>query len=994
MVDRKKITVNFCDFCANFDASRFLSPLKKRYEIEFSDEPQFLFYSCFGNKYKKFNNCIKIFYSGENVRPDFNECDYAIGFDYIKFEDRYFRHLRDVRKSFANTTDQVLLDRKFCNFIYFNASSGEGAKKRQDFCIQLAKYKHVDCPGLVLNNMQDAITPRFGNWAEGKLDFIKNYKFTIAFENSSTPGYVTEKLLQPLQANSVPIYWGDPVVTRQFNPKAFVNCHDFESVEAVIEYIKYLDTHDDAYLTMLHQPAMQPDYGLAQHPTLEEFLVNIIEKGYQPQAKDPRSVWAHRHSKNLQLVLNGLKTKIFLPLQLSQANAAVQVKKIFSELPYSPKDAALYHSLANLVGHISDVPTTVLQSYEALDAPSPGVATQRVAVVQSVAARLQQASPLDKVRFAWSHDTQLAQAYRHIFSLLYPHDVAGKAKVRIGGKNDGGYVMLDPGQAGIAYSFGVSSHSPWDMQMAQRGFKVYQFDGTIENAPEQHGNLTFFKKNISGKAVPPDGCVNISQIFAMLKHEDLHDIILQMDIEGAEWEFFESITEEQLLKFHQIIVEFHGLTNKAQLPRYTAIFEKLCNTHCCIHFHYNNNGSVLGFKDFLVSNLFEVSFVRREGAVCTPSTVEYPTPLDAPCVTKYPEVYIGKFAIVTGIGAEPPRYVPSDLFDSYTLGGKIPIIDYYRDDRRTSGPVKNSKYQYENVISSINAGTFKYYDGQLLLWLQEAMNTFPLQNKTVLIYGLAGCNCDALALNAGAKRVIVVDYNPPIYEHPQVEVMAMDLFEKSNVKADVAFSISSFEHDGLGRYGDPLCPEGDLLAMHAAAHHLIQAGLLFLAVPVGPDCLAWNAHRIYGTYRLPMLIEGWNCLQSFGLNKEDFKERPLGRYIQPIFVLSNSPGMVHTPKSATSTQAAQIADLAAHGAFDRAYYTKTYPEILASPMDAISHYVIYGAKEGKNPTPWFNSQAYRTINSNLSVEVNPFWHYLFHGCQGRPWLSSNGGDVK
>lgn len=66
--------------------------------------------------------------------------------------------------------------------------------------------------------------------------------------------------------------------------------------------------------------------------------------------------------------------------------------------------------------------------------------------------------------------------YQKLLRLLSPYDVAGQTKLRIGPAHDGGYVMLDPGRDGIAYSFGISDYSPWDLEMANRGFKVYSID--------------------------------------------------------------------------------------------------------------------------------------------------------------------------------------------------------------------------------------------------------------------------------------------------------------------------------------------------------------------------------------------------------------------------------------------------------------------------------------------------------------------------------------
>ena len=90
-------------------------------------------------------------------------------------------------------------------------------------------------------------------------------------------------------AFSIPIYWGNPLVTKDFNPKAFINCNDYDNdFDAVIERIKELDNDPDKYLAMLRENPMQPDFDFDQNKKFEQWLINIIEKGNQPFNKDPR----------------------------------------------------------------------------------------------------------------------------------------------------------------------------------------------------------------------------------------------------------------------------------------------------------------------------------------------------------------------------------------------------------------------------------------------------------------------------------------------------------------------------------------------------------------------------------------------------------------------------------------------------------------------------------------------------------------------------------
>ncbi len=283
------IKINFSDMDRGFDKNNnfIMDIIKKNIndKVVISDQPDFLFFSCMGTEYRTYSNCVKIFFTGEPVVPNFNECDYAIGFDEIKFNNRYCKRpyfLYSDNPEKCNLSDEMLLNRKFCNFIYSNETRGTAVELRKKFALELMKYKHVDCPGRVLNNMENAITPRNGNWYEGKLNFIKNYKFTIAFENCMVSGYTTEKLEDPLLMHSIPIYWGNVDVGDYFNKDAFiyVNKNDFKSA---IEQIVYLDTHDSEYLKMVRQePIHKSNKG-----EFEDFLVQIILKGNTPFEKDP-----------------------------------------------------------------------------------------------------------------------------------------------------------------------------------------------------------------------------------------------------------------------------------------------------------------------------------------------------------------------------------------------------------------------------------------------------------------------------------------------------------------------------------------------------------------------------------------------------------------------------------------------------------------------------------------------------------------------------------
>lgn len=75
-----------------------------------------------------------------------------------------------------------------------------------------------------------------------------------------------------------------------------------------------------------------------------------------------------------------------------------------------------------------------------------------------------------------------------------------------------------------------------------------------------------------------------------------------------------------------------------------------------------------------------------------------------------------------------------------------------------------------------------------------------------------------------------------------------------------------------------------------------------------------------------------------------------------------------------------IAAIKASGRFDEAWYLGQYPDVAASGMDPIEHYVRHGAAEERNPCADFDTRFYlRTYRDVLRAEVNPFRHYIEHG---------------
>lgn len=246
------IKIKFVDFFIGFDqtSNGIYILLSKHFSLNITDDPDFIFYSCWGNTHLNYS-CTKIFITGENVRPNFFLCDYAVGFDFLN-SNNYLRLPLYVywkqfqAKELLSPHYQRIIDNnrktKFCCFVVSNSTS----KKRIEFFKKLSLYKKVDSGGKVLNNI--------GGSVKNKIEFMRSYRFMIAYENSSFPGYVTEKIYECFFTNTIPIYWGSKEISKDFNPNRILNRMDFESDEALISRIKYLEENEDAYCDFIMQP--------------------------------------------------------------------------------------------------------------------------------------------------------------------------------------------------------------------------------------------------------------------------------------------------------------------------------------------------------------------------------------------------------------------------------------------------------------------------------------------------------------------------------------------------------------------------------------------------------------------------------------------------------------------------------------------------------------------------------------------------------------------
>ena len=256
----------------------------------------------------------------------------------------------------------------------------------------------------------------------------------------------------------------------------------------------------------------------------------------------------------------------------------------------------------------------------------------------------------------------------------------------------------------------------------------------------------------------------------------------------------------------------------------------------------------------------------------------------------------------------PIKNIPKDLLKEYTMNNQIPVYNYWFDESSnktitwpndlintikihyTREKIMNNSHKILSIWKDRGEPYPDHRIGGACLLLQQSFNKYPIANQKIAVVGSTKPWIECICLNNESSSVTTVEYNVPKCQDDRINMMNYyNDFKDKNGNFDSIISYSSIEHSGLGRYGDILDPDGDLKAMKDIYNNLKEDGLLYLGIPVGPDGLSWNANRIYGKIRLPLLLEKFEILEWFGCTFEKALKLPKGHdwksNYQPVIVL-------------------------------------------------------------------------------------------------------------
>ena len=253
----------------------------------------------------------------------------------------------------------------------------------------------------------------------------------------------------------------------------------------------------------------------------------------------------------------------------------------------------------------------------------------------------------------------------------------------------------------------------------------------------------------------------------------------------------------------------------------------------------------------------------------------------------------------------PPREPPAEMKSAYDLDGRVSWSHTYFANTQQNGG--EGYFWSEASMDARSKGRctcggyqewagFEYHqrkDKQEYTICEHLLKKFRpvIEDKRAVVVGTQIPWAEAGLLGAGAAHVTTIEYMRIITEHPKTSAFVPDeiaeMYLNNTLELfDVAWSYSSLEHDGLGRYGDPLNPTGDLESILRIRCLLKPGGYFFMGFPHGPDYVTWNSHRIYGKLRLSLIFPNWEVVDLVGglypLNDQAMAKNHNN---QPIWVL-------------------------------------------------------------------------------------------------------------
>lgn len=240
------------------------------------------------------------------------------------------------------------------------------------------------------------------------------------------------------------------------------------------------------------------------------------------------------------------------------------------------------------------------------------------------------------------------------------------------------------------------------------------------------------------------------------------------------------------------------------------------------------------------------------------------------------------YLIVTQLGIDPRRLL-------WSIRGLVPFIRDYLSYRRQLGtsrqglrisslmPFLADRYDSSGVAS----GHYFHQD----LWAARKI----YQANPARHFDVGSSVSGFVAHLLTFREVQVIDIRPLSSEVDGLSFVQADATALSNFADNSIESISSLhaaEHFGLGRYGDPVDPDGHIKFMHSLQRVLKPGGRLYFGIPCGKEALYFNAHRVLSPHTVLKVFSSLR-LVSFSCVKDDGR---LYKDVGPVEVAKENYG--------------------------------------------------------------------------------------------------------
>jgi len=210
----------------------------------------------------------------------------------------------------------------------------------------------------------------------------------------------------------------------------------------------------------------------------------------------------------------------------------------------------------------------------------------------------------------------------------------GHDLIRLGTHSDGGYLVPDDliGIDGL-FSPGVNDNSDFEYQVAdQLDIPCYMVDYSVDGPARQHKRFYFDKKFLG--SMDRDIYWSLDSWVSRYA-QNCNNLLLQIDIEGAEFEAIIASSRETLSKFRIIVAEIHGIDsifNRYGLKLFQMCFEKLLQDFHVVHLHPNNCEGEVTKWGMKIPRVMEMTFIRKDRVSDLVPAKLFPHPLDCHCV--------------------------------------------------------------------------------------------------------------------------------------------------------------------------------------------------------------------------------------------------------------------------------------------------------------------------------------------------------------------------